>query len=722
MIHPAVSTGFAGCLGLASALGLSAQQSLPNTLKAQRIGAALRLDGNLDKPEWARATPITNFTQRELNENQPVTERTQVAVLYTQTDLYLGIWCFDSEPGQIVAQKMKWDFEYGAEDNFIIVLDSYGDRRNAYQFVINPNGAQYDALIMDNNRKTNADWNGVWYVAAKRDGRGWFAEVRIPFSTLKFSSADVQKWGINFERNIRRKREQALWQGWSRDSSIVQVGRAGTLVGLEKVAQIGVFEFRPYVLAGVETGTELPRKTVQSAGLDFNYVVNPTVKLDFTVHPDFAQVESDDLIVNLSRFNMRIPEKRQFFLEAQNFFDFPLGQARPFYSRRIGKYQGLDTPILAGGRFLGKMDGSTLGLMLMQTEATSESRATNFSLLRYRQDLGDQSSIGVLGIGAAQSGRFNGTGGMDFLYSTRTLFGDKNFQAGGAFADTTTSDRENRTGSAQRLFVNYPNDLHEISGSWERVGQDFNPEVGFLSRTSYQLTTLKWRINPRPSSLAWVQKLQFKPLDVSYYIDDVTHRMQSVYTEFRPLAVFAKSGESLEINVQRNAEGLSEDFEIRPGHLIRAGNYWTNRVEVQVSTFDGRPLYATADINKGTFYDGTSTELGLQANWKPSKYYGMGLSYERTDISLPGGRFAIDQLVGRFNFSVNPRLFGAVFTQWNNDENRMLFNLRLTWIPRPGASLYFVLNQFGDTLEPHSVWRVKQTSAMVKFVWYFDRR
>jgi len=696
------------------------QRSKPDQLTAVRTDEAIKLDGVLDESAWSKAPKISNFTQRELNENAPATEKTEVAVLFTKADLFIGAWCFDSEPGKIIAQKMKWDFDFETEDDFEIVLDTYQDKRNAYYFVINANAAQFDALIMDNGRKSNSDWNGVWYAAAKRTDKGWTAEIRIPFSTLKFSAADEQTWGANFERNIRRKREQVRWQGWSRDAGLEQVNRAGTLAGLQGLTRMRIFEFRPYVIGGVQKDRAATASTTGDLGLDFNYIINPTVKLDFVVNPDFAQVESDSMIVNLTRFSISLPEKRQFFLEAQNFFDFPLGRARPFYSRRIGYDQGQESPILGGGRFLGKMGGTTLGVMSLQTGRTDLTGAKNFSLLRWQQDVGEQSSVGVLAIGAAQAGRFNGTGGVDALYSTSRLFGDKNFQVGGAFAATTTSDRAETTGSAHRLFLSYPNDLVELDASWERVGKDFNPEVGFLSRTSYQVYNVKWRINPRFDFLPWVQKLQFKPIELDYYIDDITREMQSVYMEFRPLGVFFKSGETLEINIARDAENLTEDFEIRDGHLIPAGRYWTTRGEVQFSTFDGRPVVFGAGYNWGKFYTGSSSEWETDLAWKPTRYYGLSLSYQRTDIRLSGGGFAIDEVVGRMNFSLTPKLFGSLFGQWNNDEDRVLFNFRVTWIPKPGASLYFVLNQFGDTLDPRGRWRMNKTVAMLKFVWYFS--
>jgi hypothetical protein len=370
-----------------SPLSSFTQRSTPDRLKAARVDSPIELDGALDEEAWVKAPRISNFTQKELEENEPATEKTEVAALFTETDLYLGIWCHDSEPDRIIAQKMSWDFDYGTEDNFEIVLDTYADRRNAYLLVINPNGAQYDSLITDNGRKSNSDWNGVWYVATKRTDQGWFAEIRIPFSTLKFSPEDEQTWGINFERNIRHKREQVLWQGWSRDANLRQVNRAGRLEGLEGLTRMKVFEFRPYVIGGVEKERKEKAGRTADLGLDFNYIVNPTVKLDFTINPDFGQVESDRLIVNLTRFSISYPEKRSFFLEAQNFFDFSLGRAQPYYSRRIGITNGQETPIIGGSRFLGKMGRSTLGVMVLQTAKTDASVTTNFSMIRWKQDI-----------------------------------------------------------------------------------------------------------------------------------------------------------------------------------------------------------------------------------------------------------------------------------------------------------------------------------------------
>jgi Domain of unknown function (DUF5916) len=416
--------------------------------------------------------------------------------------------------------------------------------------------------------------------------------------------------------------------------SLRQISRAGTLDGLRDLARMRIFEFRPYAVGGLENERGAKAFTRGDVGLDLSYLVNPTVKMDLTVNPDFAQVESDQMIVNLTRFSISYPEKRQFFLEGKNFFDFSLGRAQPFYSRRIGSVQGQEAAILGGARFLGKMGGTTLGVMSLQTGRTDISNSTNFSLVRLKQDLGEESSVGLLAIGAAQSGHFNGTGGVDALFSTSKLFGDKNFQVGGAFAATYTSGIGEATGTAHRVFLNYPNDLIDFSASWERAGRGFNPEVGFLSRTSYQVFSSELSFGPRPKFLPWIRQMEVKPFELSYYIDDVTHALQSAYVEIRPLGAELKSGEAFEFNLQRSGENLTEDFEIRDGFVIPAGRYWSDRVELQIETFEGRPLVAAAGINWGEFYTGSSAEYEAQLAWKPSKHFSASADYVRTDIRL----------------------------------------------------------------------------------------
>lgn len=501
----------------------AAAQAVPDTLRAYPLETPIDVDGRLVEEAWSRAMHITRFTQRELQVGRPATERTEVAVLYDSEALYIGFWGFDRNPGGIAARKMRRDFSWGSEDNFEVILDTYHDRRNGYLFVVNPNGAKADAAVIDNGSRVNKDWDGVWYASVRITDRGWFAELKIPLSTLKFPSLPEQEWGINFERNIRRKREQVLWQGWSRDSDLEQVARGGILTGLRGLTSVRLVEAKPYTLGGVENRRAAPWKTVSHVGGDVNYLLTPTVKLTLTVNPDFAQVEADRTQVNLTRFSLSYPEKREFFLEGREFFDFVLNSRdRPFFSRRVGlDRHGEPQTILGGARLLAKLGGTTLGAMSLETAGLDDTPATNFTVLRWKQDVLRESTVGLISVTKIQPGRINTTYGADLRYATSHLFGERSFAAGLSMAQSYTSDAAGRTGTAHRLFFNYPNDLVEFEGSWNRAGADFNPEVGFLRRRAYQEFYGSLKFKPRPGAIPWVRQMEFKPLDINYYLDDV---------------------------------------------------------------------------------------------------------------------------------------------------------------------------------------------------------
>ncbi len=696
-----------------------AQVSQPAVIRAYFDAHSVKLNGELSESAWQQAEHISNFTQRELNEGQPATERTEVAVIYNKKNLYIGVWCYDDAADELVAEKMRRDFDYDTEDNFEVILDTYHDQRNGYLFVTNPNGARFDAQVQDNGQRVNESWNGVWNVKTKVTKEGWFAEFRIPFSTLKFNTRQEQVWGINFERNIRRKREQVLWQGWSRDSELEQVSRAGQLLGIRGINTVTLIEFKPYGIAGIQKEAEQNTASKINGGGDLNYLITPTMKLNLTVNTDFAQVESDRQQVNLSRFSLYYPEKREFFLEGRNYFGFSLGHStQPFYSRRIGlSNSGKVIPIIAGARLLGKAGSSTLGAMSIQTARQDSIPTTNYTALRWKRDIWQQSSIGLMGVSKLQAHRQNTVYGADFHYSTSTLFGDKTFVFGGALAQSYTSDRKHKTGLANRIFVDFPNDFIDFSATWDRSEADFNPETGFLRRTNYQMFMADMRIKPRPTFLPWFQKLVFKPFDFNYYINDQTHKLQSLWSEFRPLGFTTKSGEFFESNVQRRAENLDDDFEIHKGIVIPRGEYWFTRYELQFATFEGRPVHGFLFYQWGDFYNGKRTEWFLRSTFQLNKHISISSDFTQNFVDLPGGSFTVNEFGGRLNMAINPDLFGSLFGQWNNDDKEILLNFRMNWIPTPGTDFYFVIDQAVDTRGSH--WRGTNTTVLSKLIWRF---
>ncbi len=643
-----------------------------------------------------------------------------MAILFDSNSLYIGFWGYDREPEKILASRMQRDFSWSSEDNFEVIIDTFNDDRNGYLFVTNPNGAKADALVKDNGNNVNRDWDGVWDVRARRTEEGWFAEIRIPLTTLRFGSDPDQGWGINFERNIRRKREQVLWQGWSRDFNLEQVSLAGSLIGLSGIRSVNLVEVRPHVVAGGEWIKGETDSTVSDLGLDLNYLFSSNLKLNLTVNPDFAQVESDREEVNLTRFSLFYPEKRHFFLEGQEFFDFDLGSdSRILYSRRIGLAPDrTEIPIQGGARLLGKFEDTTLGAMLLRTGKKGDNQATNFGVVRWSQDVLEESSIGVIFVGRHESGRTNAAYGADLLYATSEFFGDKEFEAGLNIAQTYTSDAVEKLGLAHKLFLEYPNDLIEFTASWTRASEDFNPETGFVRRGGYQRFASELALSPRPEFLPFVQQVEIKPFEVSYYMDDKTRELQSFYAEFVPLALSLRSGDDCEFNITRRAEQLLVPFEIVEGHEIPAGTYWFTRWSADLETFSGRWLSGDIEISGGEFYLGSRATFGTSLTWRINKYLSLGGDYERNRITFSGDAFTVDEAGGRLDFAFSPVLFGAVAGQWNDEDEEVIMNFRINWIPKPGTDLFLVINHMADSED--SRWTPLQTTALSKLVWRFE--
>jgi hypothetical protein len=695
---------------------VSAQRSEPSTLNALEISEPIRLDGRLDEPAWQRAERVSNFTQRELDFGQPATQRTEVAILFDADALYVGFWGFDAEPSRIRAAQMARDFSWGSDDNFEVVLDPFDDDRNGYLFVTNPNGARGDALVADNGGTINDDWDGVWDVRARRTDEGWFAELRIPFSSLRFPRGEGT-WGVNFERNVRRIREQVTWQGWSRDYDLERVSQAGDLAGIRGTGSVRLAEARPYVAGGWERAADTGGEGVQHAGLDLSFLPAPSVKVNLTVRPDFAQVESDREEVNLTRFSLFYPEKRTFFLEGSEFFAFDLGSdVRPFYSRRIGLAEDrTEVPILAGARVLGRREGATVGAMVLRTEDVPAEPAATFGVLRWKHDVLDESSAGVLAVVRDEPGRTSATYGVDLRYGTSELFGEREFEVGLAAAGTYVSDADAPNGSAQRVYVEYPNDLVDFTASWQRTDSAFDPTVGYLRRADFQRFGTELSISPRPRFLPFLQRMEIKPLELSYYRGDRAGTLQSLYGEVVPLAFTLRGGDSFELNLQRHADHPEEPFELFEGAEIPAGTYWFTRWSVEASSYRARTLSGSVEVNGGDFYLGTRREVALSGQWRAGRHVSVGADWARNRVGLFGEDFRVDEVAGRVDFAVSPRLFGALAAQWNSEDDEVIANFRLNWIPEPGSDLYLVINQQAGTQA--AFWVPRRTTLLSKLVW-----
>lgn len=699
---------------------LFGQHSQPDTLIAVPFVGQIKLDGQLNEPCWSDAVPIENFTQREQNEGMSATEKTRIAVVYNKNEMYIGIWCFDSEPDKISAQQMSRDFSWGSDDNIEIMISPFNDNRNGYLFVTNPNGALADIWVGDEGKDFNKDWNGVWDVAVQKNEQGWFVEMVIPFSTLKFTKDSTQVWGINFERNIRRKKEQVMWQGWSRLYDIEKISQGGKISGLHNISQGTKIEIKPYLLAGTQLSNGKPTNTAKIGG-EVNFDITPTFKLNFTANTDFAQVESDRKQINLSRFSLYYPEKRQFFLEGKNYYDLNIGSVRLFYSRKIGIDQNSEVPIIGGARLFGKLNHTNIGVMSLQTYAKDSIPTTNYSIIRVKQDIFKQSTIGLISTQKYSDKGYNRVYGADFTYSTSEIFGKKNLIIGGEFALSETkvfanNDNLNKDNLTYNVFLSYPNDVIEYDCGFTTVEKGFNPEMGFTNRNNYQMLYTELQFNPRFKKLPFFRNLIIKPIDINYYINEETKETESVFYEWRPFGFVSKSGEFMEFNIQHIYDKPTEDFELIDSIYIPAGEYWDNRFEIQASTFRGRKISAETSVNVGEFYTGHRQEFSLATFFNFNKHLNLSLDWQRNYITLPKKSFTTNEIGGRVGYAFNPKLQTSLFAQWNNEDNNILLNYRINWIPKIGSFFYFIINQEFNT---ENTIKLERTTIMGKLIWRF---
>ncbi len=695
-----------------------AQHSSPDTIYTYYTAENITIDGKLDESCWSNAKKISNFTQRELSEGAPATEKTEVAIVYSTNKLYVGFWGYDKDPSKLIANQMKRDFRWSSDDNFEMIISTFNDNRNGYLFVTNPNGARADVLVSEEGSGFNMSWNGVWDVATTVTEEGWFAEFEIPFSTLKFPKGNNQIWAINFERNIRRKREQLMWQGWYRIYELEKISQAGKLAGLENIKAKNKIEIKPYVSGGTELTENNKWDSRIGVGGDINYDITPMLKLNLTINTDFAQVEVDRAQINLSRFSLYYPEKREFFLEGKDNFQMNMGRGNEvFYSRRICIHEGEEVPIIAGIRMFGKQKRTNVGLLSIQTAALDSIPSTNYTVVRISQDILKQSNVGIMATSKILNGRENFVYGADFNYTTTRLFGNKNLVINGSVAQSQTSDEENTRNLSYHASLDYLNDIVEFNMAVMEVQGQFNPEIGFLRRSNFRMYYTEFQYNTRPKWLPFFRNLIFKPIDVKYYVNSETNKLETIYYEWRPLGFMTKSGEFFEFNVQHVFDKLDEPFEIQDEVVIPEGEYWNNRLEVQGSTFRGRKIAMEASYGWGGFYTGRRAELETSVIFNINKHWNFYTNWARNYVYLPEGNFITDEIGSRIQYAYNPKLNTSLFGQWNTEGEDILLNFRVNWIPKIGTDFYFVINQSISTLNNEI--SVERTTILGKLIWRF---
>lgn len=697
----------------------AAQSSIPDTVYAAPFIATITLDGSLDEPVWKSAQPIENFTQRELNFGYPSTEPTKVAIIYNNLDIYIGVWCYQKGAKSIRAKFMQRDFDYDQDDNFQVALSTFNDKRNGYLFIINPNGARADLLI-SGNEEANKDWNAVWDCKTSITNEGWFAEIKIPFSSLQFKNNFVQTWGINFERNIRSKNEQVVWQGWTRDCSIFCLANAGTLKGLNDIGYVRRFELKPYGLAGFEKKQNEKANYPGKLGADLNVNLTPTLKLNVTANTDFAQVEADRIAVNLTRFNLFYPEKREFFLEGYQNFQFYLGNNnQAYYTRKIGIENFKSVPIIAGGRLFGKIGQNNIGILNLQTGSSGDVPSTNNTVIRYKRDIGEQSYVGGIFTSKLNSDVNNKIGGIDGAYSTTRFLKNKNLVIGALLSKSYDKNLPDKNTYAWRFYIDFPNDLIDHFIGIASSQQNFYPSLGYIERSNYESFTWNLRYNPRWFTKYGIRRMSLTPWEFTIYRTQSTGEFESFYNESRPFGFYTKSGEFFEFNLQQQYDRVDKPFHLSDSVQVAAGKYWMFRQEFQVGTFQGRKVWFQALYNWGGYYAGKINSIQTSLGLNFSKHINLRTDFFHNYIRLPTGNLITNELAEYINYAFTTRLDVAMFVQWNSLDDLLSGNFRLHWIPNIGSDFYLVYNRGYDQLNKIDFYRPAISSGAAKLVWRF---
>ncbi|MGV3516202.1 DUF5916 domain-containing protein [Luteitalea sp.] len=710
---------------------------------ASAATVAPTIDGDvLGDAAWAGATPMSGFWQEQPFEGQPSTERTEVRFVVTADTLYVGVVCYDSDPSGIIVSDARRDAPLEETDSFRLILDTYRDRQNGFVFGTNPAGIEYDGQVTNEGQGGgglsnaqmqmggsgsgfNLNWDGAWQVRAKISDVGWSAEFAIPFKTLRYPSGREQVWGVNFQRNIRRRNERSYWAPIPRQFTITRLSLAGAVERIQ-VPTFRNLKVMPYVLGNVLTSGEVPAKTnwLGDVGMDVKYNLTPSLTLDATVNTDFAQVEVDDQQVNLDRFNLFFPEKRPFFLENAGFLAVGNpGEVDLFFSRQIGIGPGgQPIPILGGGRVSGKVGNWNVGLLNMQTDSVDPTAtragvpSNNFAVIRLNRELPNRSQLGVLFTNRAGIGDFArpDDSGRTYAVDGRLGIGLQTFISG-FFAATEGDGKPADTAFNLRSRTNTRRADFDVG--YQQVGNDFNPEVGFLTRGRYRKPDMRIMTRFRPKDFLGLQELRPHASYRSFWGFDGFQ--ETMYTHIDNHWQFRNAYE-VHTGMNLTTEGVRVPFEIYPGIFVPPGTYNHAEGQFVFQTNLGAPASYYLQTYIGGIFGGSRVTTNHTVRLRLGETFTTETSYSLNDVDLPWGRFRTNLVRSRINYSFTPRTFVQSLLQYNDRADLWSMNVRFGWLQAANTGLFIVYNDTRYLYDLIERPERKDRSLILKYSRMFD--
>ncbi len=710
-------------------------------MQAVRVDEAPTLDGEvINDGAYGASVPVTELWQTTPDFGAAASERTDIRVVYTDRALYIGVTCFDRNPEAIIVSDSRRDAGLNETDSFILILDTYLDGQNGFLFGTNPAGIEFDAQVSNEGQGGfgarqqsgsgggfNINWDGSWDVRTTVHDQGWSAEFEIPFRTLRFPRAKTQVWGLNFQRNVRRRNERAYWTRLPRQYRITRVSRAGRLEGLE-VPQARNLQVMPYLL-GQGARQPGPKEGYKSEytgdlGADLKYSITPALTLDVTYNTDFAQVEVDEQQINLDRFNLFFPEKRPFFLENAGLFsvgvsEFSGQEVELFFSRRIGiGPRGEPIPILGGARLSGQLSGINVGLLNMQTQRVDgvwPLPAENFSVARVRKDFPGRSSLGAM-VTNRLSTTDKVTKVVDREGQTVAMDGRLGLgpytQVSGFFARTYRPGVET-AGYAYNGNASYVDSEWRLNATFTQVGEDFHPAMGFLQRgVAYRKLTSLVLYAWRPEDLFGLLELRPHVSYQSYW--DLEGFQQTARWHIDNHFEW-NDGFEIHTGINFTREGVKRPFLIAPDVLVEPDTYDHAEAQLVLITNQGKKVSLSLRSYLGGFFGGSRTNLSGSLRVRANEAFTTEVVFSYNDIRLLGGDFKTHLVQARISYSFTPRIFVQSLVQYNDIADLWSANLRFGWLQTANTGLFVVFNEVSDVTQQFGFDQSLSRSITVKY-------
>lgn len=667
------------------------------TIKAVKIETPPELDGKVNEEVWEHAYIIDEFYQQEPNFDSLVSERTEIYTCYDSKNVYFAAKCWD-DPEKISAKEMLRDANLNNDDRIRILIDTYLNKRTGFSFSINPRGSKNDALISDDGATKNEDWNGIWIGKARITDYGWEAEIAIPFSTLGFKEGN-DKWGVKFCREIKHKIESSYWPRVNINSRPNQISDSGILNGLNGISQGIGLDISPFLLSGLDHSKREGSKYKLSVGLDVSYQITPSLKTSISINTDFAETEVDNRQINLTRFSLHYPEKRNFFLDGASYFQFGnesggnksvSERVITFFSRRMGLDTiGQPVPINYAAKFTGIVNNWNIGIMYINDDR--EKGKNNFYVSRISRNIWEQSSIGIIGTyGNTMGSETNLVTGLDLKLRTSTFKGNKNATMILYGLKSFTENISDTDNGSYGLQFAYPNDLIDASVGYYQVGENFVAGMGFVPRSNIRESFGALTFSPRLNKYGILQVSFGGNFSTIYNLK--TGELETRKIKIQPIGFRFLSGDEITYSINNQYELLQKDFNIFEDIIILEGEYSWWQHEIKLDSKGARDVWGELTYGFGQFYNGKRKNIELEANWKIGAPLLLTGILNRNIIDLPDGSFTANVYQFNANILFSPNLTLYNYIQYDNASNNIGWQSRFRWILKPGNEILLVWN------------------------------